>query len=65
MILVTHFYAAALLVNADEPIWPQLMVFIASGYVFKLLVAALDTGLIYVAVHYLRPGWGWKTGSAG
>lgn len=58
VILVTHFYAAALPVNADEPIWPQLMVFIASGYVFKLLVAALDTGPIYVAVHYLRPWLG-------
>ena len=60
VILVTHFYAAALPVNADEPIWPQLMVFIASGYVFKLLVAALDTGPIYVAVAYLRPWLGLK-----
>ena len=58
VILVTHFYAAALPVNADEPIWPQLMVFIASGYVFKLLVAALDTGPIYLAVAYLRPWLG-------
>ena len=60
VILVTHFYAAALPVNADEPIWPQLMVFIASGYVFKLLVAALDTGPIYLAVRYLRPWLGLK-----
>ena len=34
------------------------MVFIASGYVFKLLVAALDTGPIYLAVRYLRPWLG-------
>jgi uncharacterized integral membrane protein (TIGR00697 family) len=60
VILVTHFYAAALPVNADEPIWPQLMVFIASGYVFKMLVAALDTGPIYLAVAYLRPWLGLK-----
>ena len=60
VILVTHFYAAALPVNADEPIWPQLMVFIASGYVFKLLVAAVDTGPIYLAVAYLRPWLGLK-----
>ena len=60
VILVTHFYAAALPVIADEPIWPQLMVFIASGYVFKLLVAALDTGPIYLAVRYLRPWLGLK-----
>ncbi len=60
VILVTHFYAAALPVNADEPLWPQLMVFIASGYVFKLVVAALDTGPIYLAVAYLRPWLGLK-----
>ena len=60
VILVTHFYAAALPVIADEPIWPQLVVFIASGYVFKLLVAALDTGPIYLAVRYLRPWLGLK-----
>ena len=60
VILVTHFYAAALPVNADESIWPQLMVFIASGYVFKMLVAALDTGPIYLAVAYLRPWLGLK-----
>ncbi len=60
VILVTHFYAAALPIKADEPIWPQLLVFIASGYVFKLLVAALDTGPIYLAVRYLRPWLGLK-----
>ena len=60
VILVTHFYAAALPVNGDEPIWPQLMVFIASGYVFKVLVAALDTGPIYLADRYLRPWLGLK-----
>ena len=54
VILVTHFWAAALPINADEPLWPQLMVFIASGYVFKLVVAAMDTGPIYLAVRYLR-----------
>ena len=54
VMLVTHFWAAALPINADEPLWPQLMVFIASGYVFKLVVAALDTGPIYLAVRYLR-----------
>ena len=60
VILVTHFYAAALPLNGDEPIWSQLMVFIASGYVFKVLVAALDTGPIYLAVRYLRPWLGLK-----
>ena len=55
VILITHFYAQALPINGDEPIWPQLLVFIASGYVFKLVVAAADTGPIYLAVRYLRP----------
>ncbi|MEM7099221.1 MAG: queuosine precursor transporter [Pseudomonadota bacterium] len=60
VILITHFYAQALPVNPDEDIWPQLLVFIASGYVFKLAVAALDTGPIYLAVRYLRPYLGLK-----
>jgi len=55
VILITHFYARALPINNDEAIWPQLFVFIASGYVFKLVVAAADTGPIYLAVKYLRP----------
>ncbi|MFB3104544.1 MAG: queuosine precursor transporter [Pseudomonadales bacterium] len=55
VILITHFYAAALPIVGDEPLWPQLITFILSGYVFKVLVAALDTGPIYVAVRYLRP----------
>lgn len=60
VILITHFYARALPVNDGEPIWPQLFVFIASGYVFKLVVAAADTGPIYLAVRYLRPYLGLK-----
>ena len=59
VILVTHFYAAALPVNADEPIWPQLMVFIASGYVFAV-GRCLGPGPIYLAVAYLRPWLGLK-----
>lgn len=55
VILITHFYARALPIDNDAPIWPQLLVFIASGYVFKLAVAALDTGPIYFAVKRLKP----------
>ncbi len=55
VILITHFYASALPINDAEALWPQLLTFIASGYVFKLLVAFLDTGPIYLAVRYLRP----------
>jgi uncharacterized integral membrane protein (TIGR00697 family) len=60
VILVTHFYANALPIDAALPVWPQLMVYIASGYVFKLMIAALDTGPLYLAVAYLRPYLGLK-----
>lgn len=60
VILITHFYARALPVDPNADIWPQLFVFIASGYVFKLVVAAVDTGPLYLAVRYLRPYLGLK-----
>jgi uncharacterized integral membrane protein (TIGR00697 family) len=53
VITITHFYARALPVDAGAPIWPQLWVYIASGYVFKLMIALLDTLPFYVGVHYL------------
>ena len=55
VILITHFYANALPVDASAPIWPQLMTFIASGYIFKILVALIDTGPIYLLVGWLQP----------
>jgi hypothetical protein len=53
VITITHFYARALPIDVHEPIWPQLFVYIASGYMFKLTIAALDTVPFYVGVHYL------------
>lgn len=55
VILITHFWANALPVDDAEAIWPQLFTFIASGYVFKVLVAVVDTGPIYLLVARLRP----------
>jgi uncharacterized integral membrane protein (TIGR00697 family) len=55
VILITHYYAGVLPVNPDEPIFGQLMTFIVSGYVFKLVIAALDTGPIYFIIGRLRP----------
>lgn len=55
VILITHFWANALPIDQDADLWPQLLVFIASGYVFKLVVALVDTGPIYLAVKWLRP----------
>ena len=53
VILLTHFAARALPIEDGQALWPQLMIFIASGYVFKMVVALLDTGPVYLAVHYL------------
>jgi uncharacterized integral membrane protein (TIGR00697 family) len=53
VITITHFYAKGLPIDPEAPIWPQLAVFIASGYVFKLAMALLDTGPFYIGVHYL------------
>lgn len=53
VILITHFYAHALPVNDDNPLWPQLMAFIATGYVFKLAAALLDTIPFYLGAHWL------------
>ena len=55
VILITHFYANALPVADSEPLWPQLFTFIASGYAFKVCVALVDTGPIYLLVGWLRP----------
>jgi hypothetical protein len=54
VILITHFYAGALPINAEEPLWGQLFVFITSGYVFKLAIAAIDTGPFYLGVRWLK-----------
>ncbi|RNC82912.1 MAG: VUT family protein [Phycisphaera sp.] len=53
VILITHFYARALPIVSDEPLWPQLMLFIGTGYAFKLAVALLDTVPFYFGAHHL------------
>ena len=53
VILVTHFYAKALPVDVAKPIFNQLLIFIVSGYTFKLFAALVDTGPFYLGVHYL------------
>jgi len=55
VILITHFYAKALPIVETDPLWPQLLTFIASGYAFKVIVALVDTGPIYLIVGRLRP----------
>ena len=53
VILITHYSAGALPINPDQVVIPQLLIFIGSGYVFKLVIALLDTGPLYVAVKHL------------
>ena len=55
VMLITHFYAKALPIAEGEPLWPQLLTFILSGYLFKAAVAALDTAPAYLLVRWLRP----------
>lgn len=54
VILITHFYANALPINDGQALWPQLLLFIGTGYAFKFAVAALDTPVIYLAVAVLK-----------
>ncbi len=53
VILITHFYARALPIEADEPIARQLLVFIWSGYLFKLVAALVDTLPFYLGTRWL------------
>ncbi|HEY5658440.1 MAG TPA: queuosine precursor transporter [Myxococcota bacterium] len=53
VITITHFYAHALPVDAGRALWPQLWIFIGSGYVFKMAIALLDTIPFYLGVHWL------------
>lgn len=53
VILITHFYARALPVAEGEALWPQLLTFIVSAYVFKIVAALADTIPFYVGVRWL------------
>lgn len=53
VITITHFWARGLPLEPDQPLWPQLGVYIASGYVFKMLVALADTIPFYLGVRWL------------
>lgn len=53
VITITHFYAGGLPIDAAQPLWPQLWLFIRSGYVFKMVCALLDTIPFYLGVHWL------------
>ena len=57
VILITHFYAHALPIPDGLPageLWQKLAMFIVTGYVFKLIVALLDTIPFYMLVGFLK-----------
>jgi uncharacterized integral membrane protein (TIGR00697 family) len=53
VILITHFLAKGLPIEASKPLWPQLLTFIGAGYTFKLTVALLDTLPFYWGAKHL------------
>jgi uncharacterized PurR-regulated membrane protein YhhQ (DUF165 family) len=53
VILITHFYAQALPIDSGRGLWMQLSLFIATGYTFKFVVAAVDTFPFYLGVKVL------------
>ncbi len=53
VVLITHFLAGVLPIDSTQALWPQLLLFIAYGYAFKLVAALLDTGPFYVCVYWL------------
>lgn len=53
VITITHFYAGAVPLDPERGVWPQLWVFIGSGYVFKMTAALLDTIPFYLGVRGL------------
>jgi uncharacterized integral membrane protein (TIGR00697 family) len=54
VILITHYYAHALPIDPQQSLKQQLLLFIATGYVFKFVVAAIDTVPFYIGVHFLK-----------
>ncbi|MEM9419026.1 MAG: queuosine precursor transporter [Planctomycetota bacterium] len=55
VITITYYFTSAdLPVDQERAIWPQLWLLIATGFVFKLVAALVDTPVIYLAVAVLR-----------
>ena len=54
VILITHYVANGLPINEELSISIQLFYFIASAYIFKVIVALLDTIPFYIGTRFLR-----------
>lgn len=53
VILITHYYAGALMITDDSSVAAQLATYVASGYGFKLIVGLLDTVPFYLGTNML------------
>ena len=53
VILITHFYAHALPINDEKTLFANLGVFILSSYLFKMIVALIDTAPFYYGTKQL------------
>ena len=67
VVLISHYGAHVLPLRAEAPVLPQLLSFIASGYLFKALAALADTLPFYGLTAWLRhwlevPGEGAELG---
>lgn len=54
VVLITHFYAGALVLDESRGLWPQLLALIGAGYAFKLAAALVDTIPFYWGTRALR-----------
>ncbi len=53
VILITYYIAGGLPVDETDPIAPQLLLFIGTGYAFKFAAALLDTVPFYIGSRWL------------
>lgn len=54
VILMTHYFANGLPIDKNAPLFIQLLSFIISAYLFKLIVALLDTIPFYIGTKWLK-----------
>jgi uncharacterized PurR-regulated membrane protein YhhQ (DUF165 family) len=54
VILITHYLADGLPIKEGDPIANQLFYFILSAYLFKVIVALLDTLPFYIGTRFLK-----------
>jgi uncharacterized PurR-regulated membrane protein YhhQ (DUF165 family) len=54
VIVITYLFTPALPIYELQPVFPQLLMLILSGYLFKVVVALLDTIPFYIGTRKLR-----------